>query len=200
MLTNLLQEEIEELKAQLDRKGYDYRDGADAEILESLSKQGLPRAYRSFLSQLDPGDAAWRMGGQFTVVLHSSDELSDWQSEAQEADEQFIIGSLNGQPLAILKSESGEGQVFRLDEDEVVCVGSSLVQFLQILRMGLEMLSKLSDYDDEEEEDGGDEGYDDMDDYHAGAFASGREDVLNDYLEELEAIDPDCVDAWTPPD
>ncbi len=193
---NLLQEETEELKALLDRQGYDYRDGADPEILESLDSQGLPAAYRRFLAQLDPGDAAWRLGGQFTIVLHSADELGEWQDEAIAPD-QYIIGSFNGQPLALGTGADGDIAVFRLDEDGPVGVASSLVQFLQILRTSLEMLGKLADYD-EDSEDEGDEGYDDMDDYESGAFASGREDVLNDFLDELENIDPDCAEAWRP--
>lgn len=195
MPSSLLQEETEELKVLLDREGYDYRDGADPEILESLSRDGLPAAYRRFLSQLDPGDSAWRIGGQFTVTLHSADELADWQSEAPSPD-RFVIGSLNGQ-LLMLDTDS-DASVYRLDEETgEVCVGSSLVQFLRILRVGLEMLGKLGDYD-EDDEDEGDDGYDDMDDYDAGSFASGREDLLNDYLEEVESIDPDCAEAWTP--
>lgn len=194
MSTNLLQEETEELKALLDRQGYDYRDGADPEILESLNHQGLPSAYNRFLAQLDPGDAAWRLGGQFTVVLHSADELGDWQDDALSPN-QYIIGSFNGEPLALDKGSDGDIAVYRLDEDGPVCVASSLVQFLQILRTSLEMLGKLADYD-ENGEDEGDEGYDDMNDYEESAFASGREDVLNDFLEELESIDPDCAEAW----
>lgn len=195
MPANLLLEETEDLKALLDREGYDYRDGADPEILESLKKAGLPAPYRRFLSQLDPGDAAWRIGGQFTIQLHSADEIPDWQADARSP-EQFVIGSLNGSPLALTRGEDGDAPVFRLDEDGAVCVASSLVQFLRILRTGLEMLGKLGDYDEENEE--GDDGYDDVNDYEEGAFASGREDLLNDYLEELESIDPDCAEAWTP--
>lgn len=195
MRTSLLQQETEELKALLDRQGYDYRDSADPEILESLVRLGLPAAYKRFLSQLDPGDAAWRIGGQFNVVLHSADEIADYQSDAQSPD-QFVIGSFNGNPLVLDTSDS-DAPVLRLDEDENVLVGSSLVQFLQILRAGLELLGKLADYDEDGEEDEGDDGYDDMDDYEAGAFASGREDVVNDYLEEIESIDSEVLDAWS---
>ena len=196
MATNLLQKETEELKVLLDHEGYDYRDGADPEILDSLKREGLPAPYRRFLTQLDPGDAAWRIGGQFTVMLHSADEITDWQSDARSP-EQFVIGTLNGQTLVLTRGEDGDTPVYRLDEDGgLVCVASSLVQFLRILRTGLEMLAKLADYDEEAEE-AGDDGYDDVNDYEEGAFASGREDLLNDYLEELESIDPDCVEAWT---
>ncbi|PKL76164.1 MAG: hypothetical protein CVV27_11700 [Candidatus Melainabacteria bacterium HGW-Melainabacteria-1] len=195
MRTSLLQEESEELKVLLDRKGYDYRDGADPAILDALGRPGLPVAYRHFLAQLDPGDGAWRIGGQFTVVLHSADELADWQDDAAESG-QFVIGTLNGETL-VIKGMDGDSPIYRLTEDGMVCVASSLIQFLRIVRTGLEMLGKLEDYD-EEGEDEGDEGYDDMDDYEAGAFASGREDIVNDYLEELESIDPDCAEAWAP--
>lgn len=196
MPTHLLQEEIEDLKTVLDRKGYDYQEGVDAEILESLKRVGLPAVYQSFLSEFDPGDAAWRMGSAFTLILHRPDELSDWQSDAADADEQFIIGSLNGQALALSKGK--DTRVYRLDEDETVCVSSSFNQFLQIVRAGLEMLGRLADYDEDGEDEDMDDGYDDMDDYHSDSFASGREDVLNDYLEEIESIDPEVLDAWTP--
>lgn len=194
MPTSLIQEETEELKVLLDREGYDYRDGADPEILEGLMHSGLPAAYRRFLTQLDPGDSAWRIGGLFTVMLHSADELSEWQTDG----EKFVIGTLNGQTL-MLDADS-DAAVYRRDEDGgEICVASSLIQFLKILRTGLEMLGKLGDYDaDEENDDSYDDGYDDRNDYAEGSFASGREDLLNDYLEEVESIDPDCAEAWTP--
>ena len=106
--------------------------------------------------------------------------------------------TLNGQTL-MLDADS-DAAVYRRDEDGgEICVASSLIQFLKILRTGLEMLGKLGDYDaDEENDDSYDDGYDDRNDYAEGSFASGREDLLNDYLEEVESIDPDCAEAWTP--
>ena len=71
------------------------------------------------------------MGSAFTLILHRPDELGDWQSDAADSDQQYIIGSLNGQPLAL--SKGSDTHVYRLDEDESVCVGSSFTQFLQIV-------------------------------------------------------------------
>lgn len=199
MSHEILLEEIEDLKVLLDHEGYDYQDGADAEILESITRaMSLPGVYRAFLSQLNPGDSVWRIGGQIAVQLHSADVLPEFQVDAEPG--YFVFGTFNDQPLA-LESESEDAlsaAVFTLDPDgEATCIASSFTQFLKMVRTGLDMLSGLSAFD-EEGEPSFDESYDDVNDFEEAAFERGREEVLRDYQDELEVIDPDCAEAWLP--
>lgn len=200
MANELLKEEVDALKVLLDHEGYDYQDGAEADVLDSISTQlRLPSFYRAFLEELDPGDAIWRIGGQIAVQLHSADELPDFQADANH-DNQFVIGTLNDHPLVLQKSsQDGDTAVFRLDEDgEEICVASSFTQFLKILHTGLEMLKSLDEFDSDEEVKA-DESYDDINDFEESAFEEGRDDLLNGYMEELEDIDdPECIKAWMP--
>lgn len=198
MNDDVLLNEIEELKALLDHQGYDYNDGADADVIESVRDMlNLPRVYVRFLEELDPGESLWRIGEHFVVQLYAADTLPEFQSDAW-SDSQVIIGAMNETPLALqIEGEKElDSPIYRLDEDGKACVGSSLVQFVKILRTGLEMLGKKDEVimdSDELAEDA----FDDVNDYDEEAFASsGPEERMNDYLEELEAIDPDCLDAW----
>lgn len=190
----VLQDEVEDLKALLDRQGYDYRDGADVDILATLTEQhGLPKAYWRFLSQLDPGDSAWRMGGRYHLVLHPADELSEWQTDT----ESFQIGSLNGQPLLLDLTQEDTPVMRQAPDGSRINMASSLGQFFQILRTGLEILPGLADLEDEPvEEDTGDDSFNEYNSFDDTAFGSGREDLLSAYFEELESIDPDCAEAW----
>jgi len=200
MPDEILQQEIEALKVLLDHEGYDYQDGAEADVLSSVERSvSLPEVYREFLEQLNPGDSVWRIGGQIAVRLYSADELPEFQADARHP-AQFIFGTLNDHPLSLEKhaKDALEASVFRLDEDgEEICVASSFTQFLKILRTGMDMLSSLSEFDADAEIEP-DESYDDLNDFEESAFERGREEVLSDYLEELETIDPDCAEAWIP--
>lgn len=203
-MNELLTEEIEALKILLDHEGYDYQDGADPEVLQTTEEAiPIPLIYQEFLSQLEPGDSQWRIGGQITLQLHSTADLTEFQGDANH-NGQFVIGRLNDHPLVLqrtLESDT-EAAVYRLDEDgEEVCVASSLLQFLKILRTGLQMLKGLEQYDDTEEayEAFSEESYDDINDFEEEAFEEGRDDILSSYLEELESIDePECAQAWLP--
>ncbi|MBF2052171.1 MAG: hypothetical protein IGS03_01755 [Candidatus Sericytochromatia bacterium] len=199
MSHEILLEEIADLKVLLDHEGYDYQDGAEEDVLDSVARTfRLPGVYRAFLGQLNPGDSVWRIGGQIAVQLHSADALPEFQADAEPG--YFVIGSFNDQPL-VLESASDDAlsaAVFVLEPDgDARCIASSFPQFLKMVRTGLDMLSGLSAFD-EDGEGSFDEAYDDVNDFEEGAFARDRDDVLGDYRDELEAIDPDCAEAWLP--
>lgn len=198
MSNELLHEEIESLKMLLDHAGYDYHDGAEEDVLTGLKPLNIPEIYTEFLQELDPGNSLWRIGPQLKVKLHPSDELPEWQSD-REREDQLAFGTLNNQAL-ILESGNGEDEemgppVYRLDADgEKQCISSSFIQFLKILRAGMDMLSQVDDFEEEEDEE--EESYDDFNDYGETTFEGGRQDLLNGYLDEIEHIDPDCATAW----
>jgi len=197
MSNELLHEEIESLKMLLDHAGYDYHDGAEQDILKSLSSLNLPEIYHEFLQELDPGNSQWRIGPQLKVKLHRSDELPEWQSE-RERDDQLAFGHLNDQVLLLESGTDDEEMgppVYRLDADgEKQCISSSFIQFLKILRAGMDMLSQVDDFEEDEAEM--EDSYDDFNDYGETTFEGGRQDLLNGYLDEIENIDPDCADSW----
>lgn len=204
MSNALLTKEIDSLKILLDHEGYDYQDGADDDVLTSLSDEiPLPLLYQEFLEQLDPGDSFWRIGGQINIQLHSAATLSEFQGDAH-GNHQFVIGRFNDTPLVLQRAEEADAEtaVYRLNEDdEEICVASSLLQFIQILRTGLQMLKGLEHFDDEGEslDEYSEDTYDDMNDFVEGAFEEGRDDILSSFLEELESIDePECAQAWLP--
>lgn len=197
MSNELLREEVEALKMLLDHEGYDYQDGAEDDVMESLSSLEIPETYDKFLRELNPGDSEWRIGKQFSLNLHSADELPEWQSEIEQ-DAYFAIGRFNDQPLVVERREDDDmgPAVYQMDADgEYQCVGTSFVQFLRIVRTGLDMLTQLADFD-EDSEDEDDESYDDFNDYGETSFERDREGILSDYYEEIERIDPDCAEAW----
>lgn len=198
MSDDVLRDEIEALKTLLDHQGYEYDDGADAEVLRSVEEMlDLPAVYVRFLEQINPGESLWRIGDHFVVQLYAADTLPDFQTDAWN-EQQIIIGAMNEVPLALEMEGAKEldSPIYRLDEEGKSCVGSSLVQFVKILRTGLEMLGKKDEIPvdtDELPEDA----FDDINDYDTEAFASaGPEEQMSDYLDELEAIDPDSLDAW----
>ena len=87
--------------------------------------------------------------------------------------------------------------VYCLIEDERNKVASSFSQFLRIVRVGLEMLGGDSGVREEieeiDEESHRNSFYNDYDDSE---YAVTQEQRLEDYFQELEDIDPDCVEAW----
>ncbi len=197
MSNELLHEEIASLKMLLDHAGYDYHDGADKDILKSLNTLNLPAIYHEFLQELDPGNSLWRIGPQLKVKLHRSDELPEWQVD-REREDQLAFGTLNDQALILESGVDDEEMgppVYRLDTDgEKKCISSSFIQFLKILRVGMDMLSQVDDFEEDDAE--AEETYDDFNDYGETTFEGGRQDLLNGYLDEIENIDPDCADAW----
>ena len=148
----LLTKEIESLKVLLDHEGYDYQDGAETELLSSIADEiPLPLIYQDFLSEIDPGDGLWRIGGQISIQLHSAASLGEFQDDAHD-NHQFVIGSFNDHPLVLQRNEGldAETAVYRFDEDdEEICLASSFIQFLRIVRAGLQMLKSLENFDDE---------------------------------------------------
>ena len=197
MSVDVLSEEVEALKVLLDEKSYEYEDGAEQDVLSSVQEMlNLPPVYVRFLEQLNPGESFWRLGEFFTLQLYSADTLPDFQTDAWH-EQQIIIGAMNEVPLALqMDGEKDlDSPIFRLNEEGAMCVASSLPQFLSIVRTGLEMLGRETHYD--EEDMMVDDSYDDVNDYDSESFAThGPEAKLQEYLEELEDIDPDCLDAW----
>ena len=202
---SLIEDEIETLKVILERQGYDSGDGEyEPSEVKSLGQAfDLPQAYVDLLIALEPSGTEIRYGDRQSLIFFPFEELD----EAQEAEtliyNGFVIGSINDQPLTLSLEDLDESKedcpIYVCEEEESTQMASSLTQFIQILRITLEMLHSLEDYDDmsrwkEEQEEN--QGSYDNDFEEFSDEPSSREQLLEDYYQEVDDIDPDCIDAW----
>lgn len=198
-VTTPLIDVIDDLKSVLDRLGHDYSllrtSGGEPELVGDLL---LPRTYRLFLEHFAPNGGEIRFAQYHTLTFFMQEELESAQSEALNRQGLLTIGLFDEQPLLLKISGDTEvdGGVFRLLNGESLRMAGSLLQFLRIFQLALEMLGALSDFDEvvpgyqEEEEFSYHDSYED-----AGAVLS-REELLDAFYRELEMIDPDGVENW----
>jgi hypothetical protein len=193
--------ETEALQMVLDRLGYDYQDALSTDMLDRLL-QGLkvPDNYRTFLTMMSPDGAELR-AAQMSVVLAEPSELLDLQARQRHRGVgDVVVGTLHDYPLvsALGEAESREdAPLYKVMDQERVLVASSFLQFLQMLRLTLEMGVMLADEDDGYGEDDEDDAT--YDPYEGGGLSSRSQEqeyAWEEYAEELERIDPEAAAAW----
>lgn len=193
--------ETEALQMVLDRLGYDYQDALSTDMLDRLL-QGLkvPDNYRTFLTLMSPDGAELR-AAQMSVVLAEPSELLDLQARQRyRGVGDVVLGTLHDYPLvsALGEAESREdAPLYKVMDQERVLVASSFLQFLQMLRLTLEMGTMLADQEDSYGED--DEDAEAYDPYEGGGLSSRSQEqeyAWEEYAEEIERIDPDAAAAW----
>lgn len=192
--------ETEALQMVLDRLGYDYQDALPAEVLDRLL-HGLkvPDNYRTFLTLMSPDGAELR-AAQMSVVLADPSELLDLQArQRHRLVGDVVLGTLHDYPLvsALGEAESKEdAPLYKVMDVERILVASSFLQFLQMLRLTLEMGVMLADEEDTYGEEEEDEAYDP---YEGGGMSSRSQEqeyAWEEYAEELERIDPEATTVW----
>ncbi|PIQ24256.1 hypothetical protein COW36_10585 [bacterium (Candidatus Blackallbacteria) CG17_big_fil_post_rev_8_21_14_2_50_48_46] len=199
MQENVLIDVIDDLKAVLDRLGHDYsliRHPAGG--LKRVGSVDLPVSYRLFLEHFAPNGAEIRFAQYHALTFYLQDELELVQSKNYSQDGFLVIGLYDEQPLLLKLSDSEEGDagVFKASGRQYLRMAGSFFQFLRMFQLSLEMLGSLSDFDEavpgyqEEEEMGYHDSYEDV-----GAMRS-REELLEEFYNELEMIDPDGAENW----
>lgn len=207
MSIEAIEDEVEELKAILERQGYDYGDGEYQEIdFDNLGEEyNLPENYVAFLKAFEPYGNEVRYAQRHSVVFFPLEDLRESQATETEVENGFVFGSIDDHPLVLglgNVDEFGEDcPVYKDSEYEPIQLASTFYQYLQMFRISLEMLHSLADFDDplrwNEEQQEESDGYgSDYDDYSADDAANGREQLLEEYYQELEDVDPDCSRAW----